>query len=125
MGLTKAGITIGVGSVILTTSHQNIGFSGLRAVASREIVVHGRADRMAKPGRFYLEPGANRRDVEAKPDIMRYHQVDPTRKRTLAGIMPNLELLKSAGNPYPTGPSDPLIQGKMTWAPYIEVSHAF
>jgi hypothetical protein len=103
----------------------DIGFSGLQQVPAGGAALHYRADDLPRPDFFYFEPGELRREAEIPHDIMRDHQVDPTRKRTLAGIMPNLKLLKTSGNPYPAGPSDPTIQGIMTWAPYVEVSHAF
>ncbi len=108
-----------------TMNTPDMGFHGLRMIQSDEIEIHWRADKWPRPKVFYMEPGARRHDGGAHLDITRYHQVDPSRPLTLAGIMPNLELLKRAANPYPTGPGDPVIQGHMTWAPYVEVSHAY
>ncbi len=108
-----------------TDGEVEVGFAGLNKTASAEIEIHWRAERLPRPDYFYLEPNQPRRETAGSIDITRFHQVDPTRGVTLAGIMPNIALLQSAGNPYPTGPADPAIQGHMTWAPYVEVSHAY
>ncbi|MFP6748980.1 MAG: hypothetical protein VCD66_15435 [Alphaproteobacteria bacterium] len=102
----------------------DIGFNGLRMMEAGGIEIHWRADGLPLPAFFYLEPGDMRRDSGNNIDLSIFHQVDPSRRLTLAGVMPDLDLLKSAGNPYPAGPGDPAIQGHMTWAPYVEVSHA-
>ena len=101
------------------------GFAGLVKTASRGVEIHERADRLPRPEFFFMEPGPVRRGHESEHNISRFHQVDPSRKLSLAGIMPNMDLLESTANPYPAKPNDPALQGHMTWAPYVEVSHAY
>jgi len=102
-----------------------ISFAGLVNTASRGVKIHERADSLPRPEFFYMEPGSVRRSPESKHNISKFHQVDPSRKPSLAGIMPNTDLLENTANPYPARPNDPALQGHMTWAPYVDVSHAY
>jgi hypothetical protein len=67
----------------------DIGFDGMRMTEAKGIEIHWRADGLPRPPFFYLEPDGIRHPGGGHVDISKYHQVDPSRRLTPAGVMPD------------------------------------
>lgn len=81
-----------------------------------------------KPAYLFFEPKHAVRDpesgnaddaIEAGP-----HQVDPNRHVSNVPVMPNIDLCRATGNPYPNDPDHETISTKPKYRQWVKLSHA-
>lgn len=105
-----------------------LSFEGLTATPGNTVQVQPRTMRLPKPATFYFEPASPRRkndEGNSHDQISKgVHQVDPTRRVSCTPVMPNLDMLKKDGNPYPKSASHETVKTSPTWQPFVEVQRA-
>lgn len=81
---------------------------------------------LPRPAMFFCEPNAPKHVLEAQEanDFDRLHQVDPNRPSSCAPVMPNLDLLRETGNPYPDSAEHETVITRSKWQKYVPLLHA-
>lgn len=104
-----------------------LGFSGMIEHASTDVQVQVRTLSVPRPATFYFEPGQAKRDVDKGNQHNQIthgvHQVDPNRRVSCNPIMPNIQLLRDTGNPFPTSYSEDVATTTPAWQPYVKAAH--
>lgn len=91
---------------------------GFPVEAGKVEIREERTKQIALPANLYLEQDP------ATVTKHRGHQVDPSRPASWIGVMPNVDLLASSGNPYPADGSHETVVTADKYRPLVKVAHA-
>jgi hypothetical protein len=101
---------------------------GMLKTSSDKVQRQPRTLGIPQPKMFFFEPAKPiRKDIEKGNEHNQIssgvHQVDPNRRVSCNPIMPNLQMLKDTGNPFPTSSDHKSVVTSKTWEPFVSFAH--